>query len=100
MNQKKLPGYAVSSLSLHQFEAIQEENESHDSNAAPRRNTKNSKLGMRSRGDTENTMATKLKSIKPSVVSKKISIKPELSQGDIKFNDLYFAYLFRPKQKK
>ncbi len=55
---------------------------------------------MRSRGDTENTKATKLKTIKPSVVTKKIVIKPELSQGDIKFNDLYFAYLFRSKQKK
>jgi hypothetical protein len=52
---------------------------------------------MLSRGETENTKNTKLKPIKPLVVSRKIVIKPELSLGDIKFNDLYFAYLFRSK---
>jgi hypothetical protein len=46
---------------------------------------------MISRGETENTKNTKLKTIKPLVK------KPELSLGDIKFNDLYFAYLFRSK---
>lgn len=79
MNQKKLPGYVMSSLSLHQFEAIQEENESHDSKAEPRRNTKNSKFVMLSRGETENTKGTKLKSVKPLLAQKKVVIKPELS---------------------
>jgi len=52
---------------------------------------------MLSRGETENTKGTKLKTIKPSVIIKKFLVKPELSLGDIKFNDLFFASLFRPK---
>jgi hypothetical protein len=53
---------------------------------------------MLSRGETDNTKkTTKLKAILPITALKKIVVKPELSHGDIKFNDLFFASLFRPK---
>ena len=52
---------------------------------------------MLSRGETEITKATKLKTVKPITALRKIVVKPELSHGDIKFNDLFFASLFRPK---
>ena len=46
---------------------------------------------MQSRGETDNTKTTKLKTILPITALKKIVVKPELSHGDIKFNDLFFA---------